>query len=115
MRSHGLANFPDPTFPGGRMNISIPSSIDTKSRQFTQAQQTCAKFVPAGLRYIGARPVQEAIAMAVGNRPTLIGFPAEFVATRIGMTWPCPKGGLLSSILNGIPGPIPPNMFESST
>ena len=54
MRSHGLANFPDPTFPGGRMNISIPSSIDTKSRQLTQAQQTCAKFVPAGLRHSGS-------------------------------------------------------------
>ena len=54
MRSHGLASFPDPTFPGGRMNISIPSSIDTKSRQFTQAQQTCAKFVPAGLRHGGS-------------------------------------------------------------
>jgi len=54
MRSHGLASFPDPTFPGGRMNISIPSSIDTKSRQFTQAQQTCAKFVPAGLRHSGS-------------------------------------------------------------
>ena len=54
MRSHGLANFPDPTFPGGRMSISIPSSIDTKSRQFTQAQETCAKFVPPGLRYSGS-------------------------------------------------------------
>jgi hypothetical protein len=54
MRSHGFANFPDPTFPGGRMNIFIPSSIDTKSRQFTQAQQTCARFVPAGLRYSGS-------------------------------------------------------------
>ena len=33
----------------------------------------------------------------------------------IGMTWPSPKGGLLNSILNSIPGPSPPNMFESST
>jgi len=50
MRSHGITNFPDPTFPGGHVNLPhIPSSIDTKSRQFTQAAQTCTKLVPAGL------------------------------------------------------------------
>ena len=57
--------------------------------------------------------------MATGSRPTFMGLPAEFVATWIGMTRPCPKGGLLSSILNsilnGMPGPIAQNMFESST
>ena len=51
MRSHGITDFPDPTFPGGRVNLSIPSSIDTKSRQFTQAAQTCTKLIPAGLPY----------------------------------------------------------------
>jgi hypothetical protein len=51
MRSHGITNFPDPTFPGGRVNLSIPSSIDTKSRQFTQAAHTCTKLIPAGLPY----------------------------------------------------------------
>jgi hypothetical protein len=64
-------------------------------------------------------PAQEAIARATRSRPTFIGLPAEFVATRIGMTRPRPEGGLLrsilNSILNGIPGPIPPKMFESST
>jgi hypothetical protein len=51
MRSHGITSFPDPTFPGGRANLpTIPSSIDTKSRQFTQAAQTCTKLIPAGLR-----------------------------------------------------------------
>jgi hypothetical protein len=49
MRSHGITNFPDPTFPGGRVNLSIPSSIDTRSRQFTQAAQICTKLIPAGL------------------------------------------------------------------
>ena len=57
--------------------------------------------------------------MATGSRPTFMGLPAEFVVTWMGMIRPCPKGGLLSSILNsilnGMPGPIPPNMFESST
>jgi hypothetical protein len=51
MRSHGITNFPDPTFPGGRVNLSIPPSIDTRSRQFTQAAQTCTKLIPPGLPY----------------------------------------------------------------
>jgi hypothetical protein len=49
MRSHGITGFPDPTFPGGRLNLQIPSSIDSTSRQFTQAAQTCTKLIPAGL------------------------------------------------------------------
>lgn len=49
MRSHGIASFPDPTFPGGRLNLSIPSSIDTNSRQFNQAARTCTRLIPAGL------------------------------------------------------------------
>jgi hypothetical protein len=54
MRSHGITNFPDPTFPGGRANLpTIPASIDTKSRQFTRAAQTCIKLIPAGLPYSG--------------------------------------------------------------
>jgi hypothetical protein len=65
--------------------------------------------------------------MAIGSRPTFMGFPAEFVATRIGMTWPRQESGflasmlnsmrssILTSMLNGIPGPMPPNMLESST
>jgi len=51
MRSHGITGFPDPTFPGGRLNLQIPSSIDTTSRQFSQAAQTCTKLIPAGLPY----------------------------------------------------------------
>ena len=49
MRSHGITGFPDPTFPGGRLNLQIPSSIDTTSRQFTRAEQTCTRLIPAGL------------------------------------------------------------------
>ena len=49
MRSRGITNFPDPTFPGGHVDFSIPSSIDTKSRQVIQAAQTCTKLIPAGL------------------------------------------------------------------
>lgn len=49
MRAHGFANFPDPTFPGGRESLSIPSSIDTSSAQFNQAARTCTRLIPAGL------------------------------------------------------------------
>ena len=49
MRSHGIAGFPDPTFPDERLNLQIPSSIDTTTAQFTQAAQTCTKLIPAGL------------------------------------------------------------------
>ncbi len=51
MRSHGITNFPDPVFSNGHVNLNIPSSIDSKSPQFTQAAQTCTKLIPAGLPY----------------------------------------------------------------
>jgi hypothetical protein len=54
MRSHGITDFPDPTFSGGHVSVDIPSSVDTHSAQFTQAQHTCEKLIPAGLPYSGA-------------------------------------------------------------
>jgi len=51
MRSHGIINFPDPTFAGGSVSLHIPSSMDTKSQSFTLARQTCARLIPAGLPY----------------------------------------------------------------
>ena len=51
VRSHGVPNFPDPNFSEGKVNFSIPSSIDTHSTQFTQARQTCTKLIPPGLPY----------------------------------------------------------------
>jgi hypothetical protein len=51
MRSHGFAGFPDPTFTNDHVSLSIPSSINTNSTQFTQAAQTCARLIPAGLPY----------------------------------------------------------------
>jgi hypothetical protein len=55
MRSHGITNFPDPTFSGGGVHLSIPASIDTSSQLFNQARQTCEKFIPAGLPYSGSQ------------------------------------------------------------
>lgn len=55
MRSHGINGFPDPTFPGGRLSLSIPSSIDTTSPRYTRAARTCTKLIPAGLPYSRSR------------------------------------------------------------
>lgn len=54
MRSHGISNFPDPTFSNGTVSFNEPSSIDTHSTQFTEAQQTCRKLIPSGLPYSGS-------------------------------------------------------------
>jgi hypothetical protein len=51
MRSHGFAEFPNPTFPNNRFTINIPSSIDTNSSRYTSAAATCVKLIPAGLPY----------------------------------------------------------------
>lgn len=51
MRSHGIANFPDPTFSDGHVDLHVPSNIDQNSPQFTQAAQICTKLIPAGLPY----------------------------------------------------------------
>jgi hypothetical protein len=51
MRSHGITNFPDPTFSGGHVDVSIPPSIDQSSTQFTHAAQICTKLIPSGLPY----------------------------------------------------------------
>lgn len=54
MRLHGITNLPDPTFPGGHVNFTIPSSMDTTSPRFTQALRTCQKLIPAGFPYSGS-------------------------------------------------------------
>jgi hypothetical protein len=49
MRSHGITNFPDPTFSDGSVNLHIPSNVDTNSTQFNHARQICQKLIPRGL------------------------------------------------------------------
>ncbi len=47
MRSHGITNFPDPTFQNGRagLMISASSGIDPNSPAFKQAQQACGSIM----------------------------------------------------------------------
>jgi hypothetical protein len=51
IRSHGVPEFPDPTFQNGHVRFNIPSSIDRNSSQVKSAQAICVKLIPAGLPY----------------------------------------------------------------
>jgi len=51
MRSHGVPDFPDPTFKNNSVTFRSSSSIDTTSSQFKSALATCDKLIPAGLPY----------------------------------------------------------------
>jgi hypothetical protein len=52
MRSHGVPNFPDPTFENGSITFNRPTSpIDTSSSEYKSALAACQKLVPAGLPY----------------------------------------------------------------
>jgi hypothetical protein len=51
MRSHGFANFPDPTFQNNTVQTNIPASTDQDSPRFKSAATTCTKLIPAGLPY----------------------------------------------------------------
>jgi hypothetical protein len=51
MRSHGIPNFPDPTFQNNEVEFNTPTPIDTNSSQYKSALATCQKLIPAGLPY----------------------------------------------------------------
>jgi len=46
MRSHGIANFPDPDSNGLIPKLSAGSGIDTNSPTFQAAQTACYKYTP---------------------------------------------------------------------
>jgi len=49
MRSHGVANFPDPTESNGRISIQIVApDVDPGSPQFQSANSACKKYSPGG-------------------------------------------------------------------
>jgi hypothetical protein len=51
MRSHGITNFPEPTFAGGHVTLVEPPGLDTNSTEFANAQHICQQLIPAGLPY----------------------------------------------------------------
>jgi hypothetical protein len=55
MHTHGITNFPEPSFSGGTVEFpGIEHIVDTHSTQFTQANQICHKLIPPGLPYSGS-------------------------------------------------------------
>jgi hypothetical protein len=51
MRSHGVPDFPDPTFGNNTVTFNAPPNIDPNSSQAKSAVATCSKLIPPGLPY----------------------------------------------------------------
>ena len=51
MRSHGVPDFPDPTFQNNTVTFNIPPDIDPNSSQAKSAEAICVKLIPPGLPY----------------------------------------------------------------
>jgi hypothetical protein len=50
MHSHGITNFPEPSFSGGQVEFpGLEHLVDLKSPQFTRADHICRKLIPPGL------------------------------------------------------------------
>jgi len=48
IRSHGIPNFPDPTFSGGGVHVQL-KGIDPHSPQVRAAEEACQALIPGGL------------------------------------------------------------------
>jgi len=48
MRSHGIANFPDPVENSHQIGFNIDGSIDQSSARFKAAQKACQPLLPGG-------------------------------------------------------------------
>ena len=55
MRSHGVSDFPDPTFQNNNVTFNIPPNIDPNSAQAKSAEAVCVKLIPPGLPYSNSR------------------------------------------------------------
>jgi hypothetical protein len=51
MRSHGIPDFPNPTFENNTVTFNIPPNIDPNSSQAKNAEAICVKLIPPGLPY----------------------------------------------------------------
>ena len=51
MRSHGVPDFPDPTFQNNTVTFNVSPSIDKNSPQARSAVAICRKLIPTGLPY----------------------------------------------------------------
>lgn len=51
MRSHGIPNFPDPTFEDNGVAFNTQTPIDANSPPYKHTLAICEKLIPAGLPY----------------------------------------------------------------
>jgi hypothetical protein len=51
MRSHGIPDFPNPTFRDNSVTFNTPPNIDPHSSQAKSAEAICVKLIPPGLPY----------------------------------------------------------------
>ena len=103
MRSHGITDFPDPTFPGGRVNLSDPRQHRYHVQAVQPAAQTCTRLIPArlplqhGLRWAWGRWLdqrQVALRERAVSRRREAGPQAEALpAAEAGIARPRPLGG----------------------
>jgi hypothetical protein len=49
IRSHGIPNFPDPTFSGGGVHVPKTAGINPHSPQVRAAEEACQSLIPGGL------------------------------------------------------------------
>jgi len=49
IRSHGIPNFPDPTFSGGGVHLPRTAGINLHSPQVRAAEEACQSLIPGGL------------------------------------------------------------------
>jgi hypothetical protein len=49
IRSHGIPNFPDPTFSGGGVHIPKTAGVNLHSPQARAAEEACQSLIPGGL------------------------------------------------------------------
>jgi hypothetical protein len=105
MRSHGIANFPDPTvgtngMPQFSINSSGNSDLDPHSPQFQAAQKVCRKYLPGlGVQTPAEKAAADAKALEYAKCMRSHGEP----------TFPDPNGqGLIKITGTGILNPTSP-------
>jgi hypothetical protein len=49
IRSHGIPNFPDPTFSGGGVHLARTAGVNPHSPQVRAAEEACQSLIPGGL------------------------------------------------------------------
>ncbi len=49
IRTHGVPNFPDPTFSGGGVHLPKTASVNPHSPQVRAAEEACQSLIPGGL------------------------------------------------------------------